>query len=163
MGAPLVAGQRYRLVIDPAWRDASNRPLGTAFVEELRVVGFDSVMPDPSHWSISSPRANSRDTLRVGFGKALDHALALRMIALVDSVGARVPGVAALSAADRGWTFVPASAWRAGARLRVEPGLEDLAGNTLVRLFDVDRLAGGRTAESAVSDTNPRLIALLLR
>lgn len=163
MGAPLVAGQRYRFVIDPAWRDASNRPLGTAFVEELRVAGFDSVLPDPAHWSISSPRARSRDTLRVSFGEALDHALALRMIAVVDSVGTRLPGSAALSAADRGWMFVPASGWCVGARLRVESGLEDLAGNNVVRPFDADRLAGGRGAEAAEADTTPRLIAVVLR
>lgn len=163
MGAPIMAGERYRFIIDPAWRDASNRPLGTAFVQELRVAGFDSVMPDPSHWSMSSPSANSRDTLRVDFGEALDHALALRMITVVDSAGTRVPGVAALSAADRGWSFVPASAWRAGAKLRVEAGLEDLAGNNLVRPFDADRLAGRRAAEIAVADTSPRLIAVIVR
>jgi hypothetical protein len=163
MGAPLRAGQRYRLVIDPAWRDARNRPLGMAYVQELRVAGFDSVMPDPSQWSISAPRAHSRDTLRVGFGEALDHALALRMIAVVDSAGSRLPGIAALSAGDRGWTFVPAARWRLGARLRVEPGLEDLAGNNLVRPFDADRRGGGRTAEASVADTTPRLVALLLR
>ena len=163
VGAPLVAGQRYRLIIDPAWRDGNNRPLGTAYVQELRVAGFDSVAPDPLQWSMSSPRADSRDTLRVGFGEALDHALALRMIDVVDSVGTRIPGVARLSAADRGWSFVPARGWRAGAILRVEPGLEDLAGNSLVRPFDVDRLAGGRDAEIAVADTSPRLIAVVLR
>ena len=163
MGAPLMEGHLYRLVIDPAWRDARNRPLGAAYVQELRVAGFDSVMPDPSHWSMSSPRANSRDTLRVGFGKALDHALALRMIAVVDSAGARIPGVAALSAADRGWIFVPAGNWRVGTKLRVEPGLEDLAGNNLVRPFDADRLAGVQPAEASVADTTPRLVAVLLR
>ena len=162
MGAPLMAGQRYRLVIDPAWRDARNRPLGAAYVQELRVSSFDSASPDPSHWSLSSPRTNSRDTLHVGFGKALDHALALRMIAIVDSTGARIPGVAALDRDDRSWTFVPATVWRSGMRLRVEPALEDLAGNNLVRPFDADRLGGGRATERAVADTSPRLIAVLL-
>jgi hypothetical protein len=163
MGAPLAAGQRYRLVIDPAWRDARNRPLGAAFVQELRVAGFDSVMPDPAQWSISSPRADSRDTLRVGFGEALDHALALRMIAIVDSNGERIAGVVALTRDDRGWRFVPATAWKAGTRLRVEPALEDLAGNNLVRLFDADRLAGSRATEIAVADVTQRLVAVLLR
>ena len=163
MGAPLVAGQRYRLVIDPAWRDARNRPLGAAYVEELRVAGFDSVMPDPSRWSVSSPRAHSRDTLRVGFGESLDHALALRMIVVVDSAGMLIPGVASLIAADRGWTFVPARGWRNGARLRVDGALEDLAGNSVVRPFDVDRLTLGRAAEAAVADTSARLVAVVLR
>jgi hypothetical protein len=157
MGAPLVAGRRYRLVIDSAWRDARNVPLATSYAQELRVAGFDSVSPDPSRWILSSPRLGSGDTLRVAFGEALDHALALRMITVVDTRGVAVPGFGSLGADDRLWMFVPSNAWLAGARLRVEPLLEDLAGNNLVRPFDSERVGA---AERAAADSAPRFVAI---
>ena len=162
MGPPLVAGHRYRLVIDSLWRDARNLPLRGAFTQELRVAGFDSVSPDPARWSISSPRRSTRDSLRVEFGEALDHALAMRMIAVVDARDSRVPGIVTLSEGDRVWTFVPATPWPDDARLRVDPALEDLAGNNLVRLFDSDRTHAGPRVEAAVADTLPRIIVIPL-
>ena len=162
MGAPLVAGHRYRLVIDSLWRDARNLPLRGAFTQELRVAGFDSVSPNPSRWSISSPRRNTVDSLRIEFGEALDHALAMRMITVVDSGGVSIRGTVALSDGDRVWMFVPAVDWPRSAQLRVDPALEDLAGNNLVRLFDSDRARAGSAAEAAVADTLPRIIAIRL-
>ena len=160
MGAPLLAGQRYRLVIDSAWRDARNAPLASSYAQELRVRGVDSISPDPARWSLSSPRHGSHDALRVDFGEALDHALALRLVSVVDSSGARLLGSVDLDRSDRVWTFVPVGPWPIGARLRVEPALEDLAGNNLVRPFDVDRLHGGRSAEQAIADTSARLVPI---
>jgi hypothetical protein len=162
MGAPLVAGHRYRLVIDSAWRDARNQPLATSYSQELRVAGFDSLPPNPSRWSISTPRRESRDPLRVGFGEPLDHALALRLISVVDERGSRVPGRASLSDDDRSWTFVPSAAWPRQALLRIEPALEDLAGNNLVRLFDTDR-AADRNSDAALTDVAPRFISVIRR
>lgn len=163
MGPPLVAGRRYRLVIDSAWRDARNHPLAATYTQELRVAGFDSVSPDPSRWSISSPVRDTRDTLRVGFGEALDHALALRLIGVVDARGGRIRGTVALSRDDRTWMFVPESTWPGEARLRVDPALEDLAGNNLARPFDTDRQRGGRVADSAVADTSARIVPVIVR
>jgi hypothetical protein len=163
MGPPLVAGHRYHLVIDSAWRDARNSALAAPFAEELRVAGFDSISPDPSRWTMSSPRNNTRDPLRVDFGEPLDHALAMRMITIVDSHGSRIPGLLRLSHDDRTWTFVPATAWPREARLRVEPALEDLAGNNLTRLFDSDRLRAGSALEAALGDTDARIIPVIVR
>ena len=162
-GAPLLAGRRYRLVIDSAWRDAAGRPLAAPFEQELRVGAFDSVPPNPARWALSSPRPGSRDELRVDFGEPLDHALAPRMISVVDATGARVAGSAALTDGDRVWRFVPRRGWPARATVRVDAELEDLAGNNLVRPFDSDRASGGRSAEAVVSDTAPRLIAVRMR
>ena len=164
MGAPLVAGRRYRLVIDSSWRDAQNRPLASAYEQELRVAGFDSTSPDPSRWALSSPAIGTRAALRVDFGESLDHALALRVLSVVDASGAYVDGRATLSDDDRVWMFTPRAKWTAGeVALRVEPQLEDLAGNNLVRAFDSDRARGGEAAEAAVADTTPRLVRVTLR
>lgn len=161
MGAPLMAGHRYRLVIDSAWRDSRNQPLTASYTQELRVAGFDSVPPNPSRWSISAPRRDSRDPLRVGFGEPLDHALALRLISVVDERGSRIPGLASLSDDDRRWTFVPNAAWPRQALLRIEPALEDLAGNNLVRPFDADRSRSGAPSDSALANPAPRIVSVI--
>jgi len=166
MGAPLVAGHRYRLVVDSTWRDSHGRPLRRSYEQELRVTGFDSTPPDPSRWSISTPERETREPLRVSFGEPLDHALALRLISLVDSSGLRVPGRALLADDDRAWTFIPDAEWSATPLLlRIDPAVEDLAGNNLTRPFDADRArAGGiASAEVALADTFPRRIPLKFR
>ena len=82
------------------------------------------------------PRAGSDEPLQVHFGEALDHALALRLITVVRA-GEPVPGGAELSAEDTRWTFRPAAPWADEEyALRVQPALEDLAGNNLRGPFD---------------------------
>ena len=67
--------------------------------------------------------------------------------------GRRVPGSIDVRDGDRTWVFVAASPWRPGGYgLRVSTELEDVAGNSLRRLFDTDltheRPAGAATPES---------------
>ena len=163
MGAPLVAGRRYRLIVDSTWRDARNYPLGASYEQELRVAGFDSIRPNPTTWRVSSPRSNTNDTLHVDFGEPLDYALAMRLITVVDARGDRIDGHAALDNAARSWTFVPTGSWQRGARLVIDPALEDLAGNNLLRAFDADRAAGDRVSDAALTDTTPRIRVIVLR
>ena len=163
MGAPLVGGHRYRLIVDSTWRDARNNALEAAYAQELRVAGFDSSPPDPSTWRLSSPRTNTNDSLVVDFGEALDHALALRLITVVDGRGGRIDGRATLGNDDRSWSFVPSLNWQHGARLRIDPALEDLAGNNLLRAFDADRAAGGHISDAGLTDTTPRIRVIVLR
>jgi hypothetical protein len=164
MGAPLVDGHTYRLVIDSRWRDAQNHPLAASYAQELRVAGFDSTSPDPATWKRSSPTRDTREAFRVDFGEPLDHALALELVSVVAANGTRVAGRSRLSDDDRRWTFVPDANWTAGPfALRVDPQLEDLAGNNLTRPFDADLVRGARVAEASVRDTNPRLVPIQLR
>jgi hypothetical protein len=163
MGPPLVAGRRYRLVIDSAWRDARNRPLAASYEQELRVSDFDGTSPDPSRWMLSRPGRVTREPLRADFGEPLDHALALRYVTVVDARGARIAGRAMLSDDDRTWTFTPDVKWGTSeVALRVDPQLEDLAGNNLTRPFDSDRDRGEKDAERAIADTAPRLVRVEL-
>ena len=163
MGQPLTDGRRYQLVIDSGWHDANNRPLAAPYTQELRVTGVDSVGPDPQRWSISSPQVGTQESLRIDFGESLDHALATRLITVVDSLGTNVDGRVAMSADDRHWSFLPSHAWRAGVRLRVDPALEDLAGNNVMRPFDRVRVSSGGVSDAALTDTTPRLIPLVRR
>jgi hypothetical protein len=153
MGAPLVAGRRYTIVVDSGWRDDRATPLVRSFNHELVVGAFDGTSPDPHRWVLSSPRVATRDSLVVRFDEPLDHGLAARMIIVVDASGAAIGGAGMLGDADRLWTFVPRLPWPARAlSLRVNPALEDLAGNSVARPFDSYVTHGGRRAEDAVDD-----------
>jgi len=50
-----------------------------------------------------------------------------------------VPGQSTLGAEERSWAFTPATAWSASPyTLLVSPELEDVAGNSVTRVFDRD-------------------------
>jgi len=139
-GAPLVAGRRYRLVIDDRWIDGTGAPLASGFEHAFEAMDADRRSPDPDRWRLALPGAGTRAPLQVSFGESLDHALATRMLAVLDPDGERVPGSVALAEGDNAWTFTPKLPWLAGDySLRVGGALEDLAGNNVVRVFDVDR------------------------
>jgi len=139
-GAPLVAGRRYRLVIDDGWTDGTGAQLASRFEHAFEAMEADRRSPEPDRWRLTVPRASTRAPLQVSFGESLDHALATGMLAVLDPDGERVPGSVALAEGDSTWTFAPALPWLAGDySLRVGGALEDLAGNNVVRVFDVDR------------------------
>jgi hypothetical protein len=122
------------------------------------------VSPDPGRWRLSEPERGSRDALFVRFDEPLDHALVLRMLTVVDSADQPLPGVAAVTGADSVWGFTPVSPWASQKlALLVNTALEDVAGNSVARPFDSDRLQGGRSAEDAARLGSVRRIPLTLR
>ncbi len=138
LGAPLQAGHRYRLEIDGGWRDGRGRPLGAGFNHELVAGPDDREAPDPSTWHLDPP-GGATAPLVVRFAESLDRALLASRMAVEDAAGRRVTGTIDVDEGDRRWRFTPTEAWRPGPhRLRVAPDLEDVAGNSLRRLFDAD-------------------------
>ncbi len=139
-GPVLEAGRRYTLVIDPRWRDAAGRPLAAGFRKRFSVGRPDEISPDPRRWQVSSPAAGSREPLVVRFGESLDQALLERMLWVADSAGEPVAGEAEVGDREVSWSFVPRQPWRiAKYRLMADPLLEDLAGNSIARKFEVER------------------------
>jgi len=156
-GAPLVAGRRYRLVIDDRWPDGNGAALASGAELAFDVSSADRQSPDPSRWRLTPPAAGGRVALRVMFGEPLDHALAARLLSVYDVLGTRVAGAAELAANDSAWLFVPERPWREGEyTLRVDAALEDIAGNSVAHVFDADLGAdttGARTVEGESART----------
>ena len=136
-GTPFVTGQSYTLEIDSGWRDARGAPLIEGATKTI-ICGSEARLPvDPGRWKITPPSTRD-ERLIVDFPRPLDHALALRTIHVVRD-GAPVEGGAHLAAGETRWVFAPRDAWTPGAyALHVDRTIEDLAGNKLGRLFDVD-------------------------
>lgn len=139
MGPALEAGKQYRLRIDAAWRDAQNRPLKQESVKTFRVGPADRVSPDPGNWVVTPPARATRDALILRFPEPMERALAERLIRVIDDAGRPVRGDVTLADLERTWTFVPDAPWTPGRyAIVVEPTIEDLAGNNVGKLFDVD-------------------------
>ncbi len=138
-GRALVAGRRYTISVDAAWRDANGKPLDSAFT-----YSFAAVLPDLSpikltDWRITSPAAGTRTPLVVAFPKALDHGIAQRAIGVARAAGDTISGEVVVEPDAKGWSFRPSDPWRAGSyELVVLSILEDVCGNRIGRPFDID-------------------------
>ena len=84
------------------------------------------------------PKSRSRGALIVDFGEPLDHGLLASRLWPVDSGGNVLLGTPGIGTEERTWTFEPAMPWSLGRyELVVSPLLEDLAGNSVGRPFEV--------------------------
>lgn len=148
-GPALERGKRYTLVVDAAWPDVHGRPLLAGYRKEFTVGPPDETQPDTKTWTWALPKAGTRDPLTLTFPEPLDAGLLARVL---DVEG--VPGEIGLDREETVWRFTPTAAWKAGAHtLVVDTILEDLAGNNLERLFEVD----------VVRPTQRRLVQKFLR
>jgi len=139
VGPSLEAGKSYRLVINRPWRDAAGNPLAEPFEKSFRVGPPDVAQPESGAWQLTIPAAGTTEPLAVAFGEPLDHAMLGRVIAVTTADAVPVQGAIAIEDQESVWRFQPAAAWPAGDyRLVVDTALEDLAGNSIARPFEVD-------------------------
>jgi hypothetical protein len=139
LGPILKEGQSYVLAIDRGWPDAAGTPLQSEFRKSFRAGPADETSPDPKTWRIDPPRAHTNGALTVRLPEPLDRALLDRLIAVHDASGRAVAGHKSVADRETLWRFEPEAAWASGDyRLVVGTELEDLAGNSVARPFEVD-------------------------
>jgi hypothetical protein len=138
MGAPLQAGQHYRVVVLPGWRDRLGTPTRQLFSKSFYAGQADRTKPDANTWQITAPAAGTLDPLAISFDETIDYTLAMNAIH-VHAGKQMLKGTVKLDGKAKTWHFVPDRPWHAGNHtLIIENRLEDLAGNNLDRLFDSD-------------------------
>ncbi len=139
-GPVLNAGTRYKLIIDSTWEDSQGTPLVDKAVKEFTVVNSDFTSPDPANWHVEAPKAQSRNALTVRFIEPLDHAIVARCIQVLDSSGRSIEGKVTLQERETIWRFEPDQVWQDQQyALQISDIIEDLAGNSIARPFEVDR------------------------
>jgi hypothetical protein len=139
IGPALVAGERFRLVIDRSCRDAAGRPLAAAFEKAFSAGPPEREAIDPGKWKIKVPAAGTRDPLFVDFLKPLDHAITSRVLRIVEANDRPVAGAGELENEERTWKFVPAVVWSNSTyQILIPTAIEDLVGNNIGKAFDVD-------------------------
>jgi hypothetical protein len=159
-GYPIQTGRPFRLVIDAGFQDASGAPLRSP-AERMYEVGADERRHiEPGRWTVCAPISQSLDPLEIGFDQPLDHGLLSRCLHVVGPTGQGVDGRVELGLEERSWRYVPAQPWIAGPHeLVVDHILEDVAGNSVSRVFDQDRSRpadASRTKRPFVRTFTPR-------
>jgi hypothetical protein len=133
-GPVLEEGKKYTLVIHKEWLDGRGAPLAEDFRKTFRVGPADRTPPNPKTWRLNAPRAGTMDALVIAFPKPMDFALLQHEIE-VRGMSGRVE----VGRGEREWRFTPNQPWAAGDHtIVVRTALEDLAGNHILRAFDVD-------------------------
>ena len=149
LGAPLIAGKKYKLVIDKAWRDGAGNPLHSDFVKEFIVTGDERSRLDSRNWKIDAPKAGTVEPVKLKFDRTMDHALLQSMIAIFDSNGKQIEGRIDISEGETQWSFTPFDLWKmSDYAIRINSLVEDLAGNNLKNAFDVDLREHSKTSSS---------------
>ena len=152
IGPALRAEHEYTLVVDPAWRDAAGSSLATTYRKKFQVTAADRSSPTPHTWQLNVPESGSSDPLTVDFGEPLDHGLLATHLWAVDSDGDVLLGAPSIGSEERSWTFTPSTPWSPGRyKLLVSPVLEDLAGNSVGRPFEVDLGTASRERQAALA------------
>ncbi len=138
-GYPLVVGRPVRVVVGAGFPDARGRPLAGGFARRYEVAEDVRGHVEPQAWQVHAPRAGSLDPVVVDFDRPLDHGLLQHSLTVRSPQGGAVRGSVGTGPEERSWAFFPARAWAAGAyQLAVDHRLEDLAGNSISRVFDRD-------------------------
>jgi hypothetical protein len=154
-GPTLEEGKRYTLVIDRNWPDANGNPLAETYRKTFRAAAPVDTVLDPKTWKLAAPAADSRDALTLTAPRPLEHALALRLVRVTDADGTPVAGKVELTGEEKVWRFTPEKPWRSGAyQIVLDTRLEDLAGNSIGRPFEVDTF---RTVEREIKAETVKL------
>ena len=139
LGYPLQPGASFRLVVDRGYLDAQGVPLRAGAERRYEVAGDERRHVEPARWALAVPTAGTVDPFGVTFDRPLDHGLLARCLDVLGPGRQPVPGTPEVGPDERSWRLLPREPWAADVHeLVVDPELEDLAGNSLRRVFDRD-------------------------
>ncbi len=156
-GPVLLEDRKYTLVIGTEVADAAGQPLSKAFTKSFRTIAAKRSPPLPKQWTLRPPLKGTRQPLVVEFPGPLDRALLDRLLSVTTQGGRGVAGRIEIGKEERSWSFHPDQPWEdAGYTLVTNGQLEDLAGNTPSRLFDVDLKDAPLTPAELTRSFRPR-------
>ena len=139
IGPVLEPDRKYFLIVEQSVQDEAGQPLAKVFRKGFRTTAEDRSPLKPRDWLVSSPKAGTRDPVTIELGEPLDHALLMRCLEIRDESDKIVLGEWSTGREDTRSVFLPKVNWPPGEfHLVVDGILEDLAGNTPLRVFDTD-------------------------
>jgi len=138
-GYPLRSGASFRVAVDEGFRDSRGIALRVAAERRYRVGEDQRGRVEPHRWVLQLPSAGTREPLEVSFDRPLDHGLLCRCVEVIGPDRRRVAAIPEVGPEERSWRLTPSEEWVGGSHhLVVNPVLEDLAGNSVSRVFDRD-------------------------
>ncbi len=134
-------GKSYTLVVDANWPDESGEPLSRPTQKRFKIGPPDDTQPTLASWKTEAPKSGTGEPLRLRFPEPLDRAMLQNAIRVTGPDGKDVEGRVKVEDGETTWHFTPNSPWIAGKyTLMIDSELEDLAGNSLRRTFEIDVL-----------------------
>ena len=157
MGPVLHEKQSYSLVVRGEWTDLDGNKLGKDTIKKYRTTSEDRVRIELGDWKLTAPKAGTRDALTLTFPKSIDYRSLQTGLTVRNAKGQSVAGTIAIGKGETSWRFTPSQPWQAGAyQVNVSPDMEDVAGNTPARPFDLDLLTPSRPAQKLHFEFEPR-------
>ena len=137
--ASTVEAEVRKTIVGSGFLDAQGLPLRAPAQRRYHTGGEERRHVDPGSWVLTVPSAGTSEPLRVTFDRPLDHGLLARCLHVSGPDGRLVDGTPSTGRGEQSWQLVPPQTWAAGShQLIVDPVLEDLAGNSVSRVFDRD-------------------------
>ena len=133
IGPILEEGKTYRLEISPDWKTESGAKLGGSLAKTIEAAEPDNEQPDPAAWGSGyGIDAKGRSMILIHTGESLDPESARRRIQIF------VEGEAIdFDVRSNQLAFFPPQKIES-FRVVIDPRLEDLAGNSVARPFNLD-------------------------
>lgn len=156
MGPPLTKGNKYSLLIKKEWQDQDGIQLMDVFRKNFIATQRDSNSPEVPDWEIILPPAGTKHDIIIDFKQPMDYLVAKNAIHILNKNKNEVSGSYDLTNGESRLNFTPDSTWIKGDYyLQAEARLEDLAGNNLDHLFDVDN-----TQKKVKENTRTKLLRI---
>ncbi len=138
-GVPIEEGNQYELIVERHFSGGDyGADLGKPSIKRFYVHRRDRESPVINQWKLTVPKSNTKEGLGIDFKESLDYFLiqeTIRAFKGKEELG----GAFFVSKKGNSVVFIPEGPWQKGTySIHIESRLEDLAGNNLNRLFDVD-------------------------
>lgn len=158
LGAPLIEGEKYYIVVDSTWRDANGNHLQNNFKKFLDVTTAQRKKITIEDLNVIAPSGDSRQALIIHFDRPMDHVLVSKYITVRNGLLETVAGDFQLKG-DTTLRFIPKHNWKEGSyTVEISPLLEDVAGNNFNNAFDLDL-----THDTRMNSTDPLTLEILIK
>jgi hypothetical protein len=138
-GPVLIAGESYQLTISGRWRTVKGDFIGIDGKFHFAATAADHSQPDPEKWQLKAPKAGTREPLQIITDELFEPQIFQRALKL------NLAGTAQTELLPTdliSWTFTPEKPWQPGRHeINIDPELEDLAGNSIAKPFEIDLTA----------------------
>lgn len=157
MGPVLHEKRSYALVVRGEWTDLEGNKIGQDTIKKFRTTGEDRVRIELGDWKLTAPTAGTRNAVALTLAKSVDYRSLQTGLTITNAKGQTLAGAISIGKDEKSWHFTPTQPWQPGIlRVNVSPDLEDVAGNTPARPFDMDLFTPRRPAQKLSLEFEPR-------
>ncbi len=137
LGPVFEEGKEYFLIVTKNLKDQEGIPMKQNRVHKFTIIKADREQPNIDLWKIHTPLVDTISDLTIDLKESIDYSSALSRITIMNSEKKEIYGDVKLIDNESILVFKPQYAWKKGHyQILIDPRIEDLAGNSLTRLFD---------------------------